>query len=138
MMLNFDSLASVLGHTTVTLVGGRKAHDAVLSTLRRNGLRFQIEPGGTPFTDQFSFAAAGVPTVDVWRSSSAGGRWQHHSAHDNLENVSAEPVCEVIASFAPLIDRLATMANPPFDRRIDRRLRERLMQQAKDLYGVRC
>ncbi|HUW82986.1 MAG TPA: M28 family peptidase [Phycisphaerae bacterium] len=138
MMLNFDSISSPLGHTGVSIAAGATAETFILRSLRRGGLYFQQEQPGTPFTDQFSFTAAGVPTVDFWRGNTAGGRWQHHSVHDNLDNVSAEPVCDIVRAVAPLIQDLAAMSRPPFQSNTNRRLAEQLRKLTRDLYGVRA
>jgi len=135
MMLNFDSLSSPLGHTHVRLAASGRAERMILQGLRRGGLSFREGIGCTPFTDQFSFAAAGVPTVDFGRGNTSGGRWQHHSVYDNLENVSAEPLCAILRAAAPLVHKLATMREPPFERRIDAQLRRQIRKYARDLYG---
>jgi len=74
----------------------------------------QVQREITPFADQFPFNRAGVPSLYFSRSNFSGGRWQHHSRHDTLENVSLAPVSRLLAAVAPLVVTLAGSRRWPF------------------------
>ena len=60
----------------------------------------------TPFVDNFPFNAAGVPSLYFGRANCTAGRWQHHSRHDTLENVSVDEVVRLLMGVTPLIKQL--------------------------------
>jgi hypothetical protein len=48
------------------------------------------------------------------RTNFPGGRWQHHSVHDTLKNVSVDEVRRLLQAVYPLITSLASKAAWPF------------------------
>ena len=95
------------------------------------GLRTEV----TPFLDNFPFNRAGVPSWAFFRSNFPGGRWQHHSPHDTLENVSVDKVIQLLTAVAPVVKRLAEQALWPFSRGISAAQRITAQQLGRELYG---
>ena len=69
------------------------------------------------------------------RSNFPGGRWQHHSRHDTLENVSAEEVRRLLAAVHPFIVRLANQARWPFSATLPADQHKRARAIGRELYG---
>ena len=135
LMLNFDSVASPLGHHTVVCTGGPDLRSFAAAALERGGLLAAFRGDAVPFADHFPFSVLGVPALWIFRQNFSGGRWQHHSVHDNLENVSADVVVEMLAAVAGLLDEAANAEALPFGRGLDPALREATLGYARDLFG---
>jgi hypothetical protein len=117
-VINFDSVSSPLGHFMMSVAGGDALAQFTSDELARHGLDVAVHPEITPFSDQFPFNRAGVPSVWFMRTNFSGGRWQHHSQHDSLENVSAEEVQRLLAAVHPLVEKLAKSERWPFPRQL--------------------
>lgn len=113
-VINFDSVSSPLGHWVMSLAGDPALARFASRRLAARDLDVAITPEVIPFSDQFPFNRVGVPSVWFMRTNSSGGRWQHHSAHDSLENVSVEEVRRLLAAVHPFAEELARSAKWPF------------------------
>jgi hypothetical protein len=92
-----------------------------------------------PFADHFPFSAVGVPAVTLMRPNMDGGmRWQHHSAHDNLGNVSVTELARVIRSVEGVALDLARKARWPFQRGVAPEHKDETTRLARELFGFRA
>jgi len=114
LVINFDSVSSPLGHWVMSVAGNTELARHATRRLASCGLEVGSRPELTPFSDQFPFNRAGVPSLFFMRTNFPGGRWQHHSVHDSLENVSIHEVQRLLAAAHPLIVSLAAKAKWPF------------------------
>ncbi len=107
-VFNLDSVTSPLGHHWM-LRAGREAFARTLTKgLAARGLDVIDKPAPMPFADHFPFSVFGVPAVTFMRPNmDSGMRWQHHSAQDNLDNVSVEELTKVIGALEDLVKQLA-------------------------------
>ena len=139
LVLNLDSIASVLGHHWL-IRGGTEAFGRWMGN-RLTGLGLDVvdRPAPMPFADHFPFAALGVPAVTLYRPNmDSGMRWQHHSIHDNLENVSTAELARVVRAAAAVVRHLAQRPRWPFPRGLDPHQRAETARLARDLYGLRA
>lgn len=113
ILFNVDSIASPLGHLLVSHTMGEAPAAWLARYMKRRGLIHQMRLTDTPFMDHFPFAVSGVPTVNFSRGNCSGGRWQHHSEHDHLGNVSTQPVEQVVSCLTPLVHSLANRRDTP-------------------------
>ncbi len=134
LVLNFDSIASPLGHLEMWRVGAPTLEQVALRTLARGGVRPAVKADVSPFFDHFSFNQAGVPSLAFYRPNFSGGRWQHHSRHDTLANVSAEEVVRLVEALLPLVTMLASRATWPFPRAIPAAQARVARELARDLF----
>ena len=118
LVVNFDSIASALGHLELWRTGSDALGELAVGQLARSGVQVRTSGEVTPFFDTFPFNAGGVPSLCFYRSNFSGGRWQHHSRHDTLANVSAEEVLRLVRAVAPLVGDLASRRAWPFARAI--------------------
>jgi hypothetical protein len=62
-------------------------------------------------------------------------RWQHHSAHDNLDNVSAPELARVIRAVAGVAGTLAQASRWPFGRGVAPEQQAETERLARELFG---
>ena len=103
--------------------------------LALNGFDVAVLPEITPFSDQFPFNRNGVPSLWFTRTNFPGGRWQHHSTHDSLENVSVVEVRRLLSAAHPLITSLALQAQWPFPSRLPAREQALARRLGRELFG---
>ncbi len=135
LVVNFDSISSPLGHNQMFCTGGAGLADFTRDRLKAHGLYVQLKKEVVPFADHFPFSVFGVPTLWFFRENFPGGRWQHHSAHDNLENVSVDVLMETVSAVGRLISEAAGLEELPFRRELDPALREKTLTLARTLFG---
>lgn len=134
VVLNIDSVASVLGHQTLWRAGSDRFGAWLVRRLAAAGLDVREETEPIPFADHFPFSVFDVPAVTFYRGNmSAGMRWQHHSAFDNLDNVSVPELERVIHAAATVGSELANAARWPFSREPASAATRKL---ARDLYDL--
>ena len=134
LMVNFDSIASPLGHLELWRTGSAGLEAFALRHLAR--AHVGVRPSGevTPFFDTFPFNAGGVPSLGFYRSNFSGGRWQHHSRHDTLAHVSAAEVLRLVRAVAPLVQDLAARRTWPFARAFPAAQRREVRRLAAELF----
>jgi hypothetical protein len=135
LVINIDSVASPLGHFMMSVAGGNALSRFATRELSRGGLEVAAYPEITPFSDQFPFNRAGVPSLWFMRSNFPGGRWQHHSVHDSLENVSATEVQRLLTAVHPLVIKLAAAAKWPFPPRLPAPQQALARKLGRELFG---
>jgi Zn-dependent M28 family amino/carboxypeptidase len=134
-VINFDSVASPLGHFNLSVAGVPELARFSAKKLAACGLHVAVQPELTPFSDQFPFNRAGVPSLWFMRGNFPGGRWQHHSHHDSLENVSVAEVQRLLRAVFPLAVDLAARQSWPFAARLPADLHARARRIGRELYG---
>jgi hypothetical protein len=135
LVVNFDSVASPLGHLELWRVGPAALGTMAERWLARSGVGVRASAEVSPFFDTFPFNRAGVPSLCFYRPNFSGGRWQHHSRHDTLANVSVAELARLVTAVAPLVRDLANRTVWPFarafpadQRRVVRRLGAELFE----------
>jgi hypothetical protein len=102
--------------------------------LAREGVEVRTSGEVTPFFDTFPFNAGGVPSLCFYRSNFSGGRWQHHSRHDTLANVSANEVLRLVRAVGPLVNDLASRRAWPFARAFPAAQQREVRRLAAELF----
>ncbi len=139
VVLNLDSVSSPLGHHWVIRAGTRSFGAWLLERLGRQGLDAVEKSAPLPFADHFPFSVFGVPSVSFLRPNMDNGlRWQHHSAHDRLDNVSATELARVVRAVGALAGELAQKARWPFTRGLAPEQRAETARLARELFGLRA
>jgi hypothetical protein len=133
LVINFDSVASPLGHHQLFCAGMPELARYAVDLLEQGSLRVQLKREAVPFADHFPFTVYGVPALWFFRENFPGGRWQHHSVHDNLENVSVNVLSELVEAAGRLILDAATLRELPFPRGLDPVIGEKTILFARTL-----
>lgn len=137
LVLNLDSVASVLGHYWLIRAGTAQFGAWLQRALARHGLDTVQKPEPMPFADHFPFSAYGVPAATLYRPNmDSGMRWQHHSRYDNLQNVSVTELSRVIQAIGAVTLDLAMRRHWPFGRGLAPDQRAETRRLARDLYGL--
>jgi len=118
LVLNFDSLASPLGHYVLWTGGDARLARHAVRRLATGGIDARVQHEISPFCDCFPFNRAGIPTIWIRRQNFSGGRWQHHSQHDNLDNLSVPQLAALLGAVAPWAADLAGRIRWPFAARL--------------------
>ena len=135
-VLNLDSVASPLGHHWLIRAGNARFGSWLVKRLARHGLDVLEKPAPMPFADHFPFSAFGVPSVTFMRPNmDSGMRWQHHSAHDNLQNVSTTELVRVVVAVAGVALDLASNSRWAFPRGVEPEQRVETDRLARELFG---
>jgi hypothetical protein len=137
VVLNLDSVTSVLGHYWL-IRGGTPSFGAWLRRgLAAWGLDTVERPSPTPFADHFPFSVFGVPAATLYRPNmDSGMRWQHHSEHDTLDNVSVAELARVVLACGGVGLALARQARWPFRRGLAPDQRAETLRLARDLFDL--
>ena len=114
LVVNLDSVASPLGHLELWVAGVPALAGHAARTLQRHDVDVRVREEITPFADNFPLNCAGIPSLLLMRTNFPGGRWQHHSRHDTLENVSVAETQRLLGALAPLVTHLAARRAWPF------------------------
>lgn len=137
-VLNLDSVASPLGHHWLVRAGTSDFGRCMRNVLRRCGMDVVEQSAPMPFADHFPFSVYDVPSFTLYRPNmDSGMRWQHHSPHDNLDNVSEDQLGHVVQAMTGLASWLAAREKWPFDNGQDPEQRAETVRLAKDLFDLR-
>ncbi len=137
LLLNFDNVSSVLGHFVLYRAANPRLSALVESRLAESGLPVAATDEVSPFADHFIFTAQGVAAFWFMRESFPAGRWQHHSVHDNLENVSPSELSRLVRASLALIGTLSEAPRALFPYHPPADVRRRIQTLALELYGIR-
>lgn len=135
LFLNFDSVASPLGHVEMLIAGDAALKRTATRALAARGLPVVARPEISPFGDAFPFNRAGIPSLWFQRSNFPAGRWQHHSHHDTLENVSTSEVQRLLRALAPFVATLANRPKWPFPSTLPLDQSKEVRRLSRDLLG---
>ncbi len=135
LVVNFDSISSPLGHWMMSVAGEPALQRFSVSTLSAHGLDVYAHSEINPFSDQFAFNRVGVPSLWFMRTNFPGGRWQHHSRHDTLENVSADEVRHLLDAVHPMIRTLGNRLRWPFPTTLPPAQRTLARRLGRELFG---
>jgi hypothetical protein len=137
VVLNLDSVSSPLGHHWILRAGTQAFGSWLRKQLADQGLNGAEQSAVIPFADHFPFSAFGVPSITLVRPNMGGGmRWQHHSAHDHLENVSVDELARVVRAVSGVVVNLANRPRWPFTRGVAPDQRAETARMAKELFGL--
>lgn len=135
LVINFDSVSSPLGHWGAYVTGAEPFARFAIDQLARRGLDLDVHRELIPFSDHFPFNRVGIPSLWFMRTNSPGGRWQHHSPHDTLENVSAAEVQHLLTAVHPLVLRLARATKWPFPTKLPSAQLAEAKKIGRNLFG---
>jgi hypothetical protein len=134
LVVNFDSIASALGHLELWRTGSEALGEFAVGQLARSGVQVRMSGEVTPFFDTFPFNAGGVPSLGFYRSNFSGGRWQHHSRYDTLADVTVGEVLRLVGAVAPLVQDLASRRVWPFARAFPKAQQREVRRLAAELF----
>jgi len=136
LVVNIDSVASPLGHFLLWVSGSPALEHYATRRLATRGVDVLVKREVCPFFDSFPFNRAGVPSLTLMRQNFSGGRWQHHSIHDSLENISPAETQRLLEGVGPLIRAVAQSRVLPFAAGLPAVQLRTAQKLSRDLLGV--
>ena len=110
-MCNFDSCGSCAGWNFFVISAGQRLSKIIRDTYNGCGIYYQAQTEPEPFTDQFPFAAAGVPGITLERGNCETGIFYHHRFDNTIDKISPQIALELASASAKLVLKLADMEN---------------------------
>lgn len=135
LVLNFDSIASQLGHYVLWSVGDPKLSRSAIRALAGGGIDATVCPEVSPYCDSFPFNRVGIPSVWFRRQNFPGGKWQHHCDHDTLENISVPQLAALLECVAPWVRNLANRKTWPFSLAVPPAQKTHARRLSRELFG---
>lgn len=106
-MFNIDGSGSALGWLAVNF-NGPAAHEALLrEVFKQHDLYFTLARDIFPYTDQFPFAAAGVPGLWLTRRNCTSGTFYHHRCDDTIDKLDFAQAAHQLDAAAAFLVKLA-------------------------------
>ncbi|MDA0349504.1 MAG: M28 family metallopeptidase [Verrucomicrobia bacterium] len=134
-MFNFDSFGSLMGWSELTCCGSKEMGDYLNRFFMDQDEYLAVKHEIVPYTDQFPFAAAGIPGVYLGRSNCTSGRFFHHRPDDTLARVSI-PLCAKLIQAACLsINTLANVEVMPFQPTVPEESKEEIDKLWQEIFG---
>jgi hypothetical protein len=138
-VLNLDSVSSPLGHHWLLRAGSTGFGKWIVGQLAGHGLDVVEKAAPMPFADHFPFSVFGIPAVTFMRPNmDSGMRWQHHSAQDNLSNVSVQELARVVEAVARITRTLAEQARWPFSQGLAPEQRKETARLGSELFDFKA
>ncbi|MCX6992367.1 MAG: M28 family peptidase [Kiritimatiellaeota bacterium] len=134
-MFNLDSYGSLMGWTEVNYNGDKAIERLLKSCFKRQNIYVHYASGVVPYTDQFAFAAAGVPGLWVYRKNCEAGRFFHHRHDDTVKMLSMELIARHINAAAEFISNLADAETMPFKKKIPDKQAAEIRHNWESLFG---
>jgi hypothetical protein len=117
-MFNFDSYGSLMGWTGINYNGDKNIEKLLKPCFEKRNIFCHFSSNVMPYTDQFPFAATGVPGMWLFRRNCEAGRFFHHRFDDSIEVVSTKLMAHHINAAAEFISGIANSAKLPFKKEI--------------------
>ena len=106
-MFNIDGSGSAIGWLSMIYNGSAK-HEALLrDVFNQHDFYFKLSRDLCPYTDQFPFAAAGVPGLWLTRCNCTSGVFYHHRHDDTLENLDFTLAARQLDAVAAFLVKIA-------------------------------
>ena len=106
-MCNFDSFGSALGWAEFTVNASDSLRDLIRGIFNRNGIYFAEHTAPVPYTDQFPFAACGVPGIWINRPNCNAGHFYHHRRDNCPDKIGFDVAAAYVSAASELLAELA-------------------------------
>lgn len=106
-MCNFDSFGSALGWMKLTLSATPEMRSLIAHHLHAHDVYYTENLAPCPYTDQFPFAACGVPGIWVNRPNCTSGCYYHHRVDNTPDVLGFDQAAVTVSAGAALLADLA-------------------------------
>ena len=106
-MCNFDSMGSALGWAEFTVNGSEALRKLIAETYHAHGVYYTELVNPSPYSDQFPFAACGVPGLWLFRRNCDSGIFYHHRADNTPDKLDFDVSAQLVEASAVLLGTLA-------------------------------
>lgn len=134
-MFNFDGFGTRMGWTEIIINAPERAAQWLEHYFHAQDIVFNPSRSVIPFTDQFPFAAAGVPGLWLRRCNCATGLFYHHRADDTMDTLGPDVMARHIDAAAGFIAHLANARLETSTWKIPEPLQPEIAQVWQSHYG---
>ncbi len=134
-MCNFDSMGSALGWAEFTVNANDALRGLIAETFHKHDIYYVEHTDPCPYTDQFPFAACGVPGIWLYRKNCFAGNYYHHRVDNTPDIIGFEEAAKLVHAAAGLLTDLADRENIDSFRGIPAPLQGRIDAQFNAVYG---
>lgn len=134
-MCNFDSMGSALGWADFTVNANDELRRRIAEVFRRHDVYYVEQTSPCPYTDQFPFAACGVPGMWLHRRNCLGGVYYHHRIDNTPDVIGFDEAAKLVRASAALLSDLADRENIDAFRGMPEELRSSIDSQFDAVYG---
>ena len=134
-MCNFDTMGSALGWAEFTVNANDALRGLIADTFHKHDIYYVEHTDPCPYTDQFPFAACGVPGLWLYRKNCFAGNYYHHRVDNTPDIIGFEEAAKLVHAAAELLTDIADRENIDPFRGIPAPLRERIDAQFNAVYG---
>lgn len=134
-MCNFDSMGSALGWHEFTVNANDALRRKIAEVYRKNDVYYVEHTNPCPYTDQFPFAACGVPGIWIYRKNCIGGNYYHHRVDNTPDVIGFGEAAKLVHTSAELLADLADSDNIGSFRGIPAQLQSQIDAQFNAVYG---
>ena len=134
-MFNIDGSGSALGWLSVNYNGPETFSRLLAEVFHHHDFYYIQQQAVFPYTDQFPFAAAGVPGLWLNRRNCTSGAFYHHRADDNMDHIDPALVAAQLDAAAAFLTQVAEADDAAFAEGIPAETQREIAQVWNDLYG---
>lgn len=106
-MCNFDSFGSAMGWAEFTFSSNDTLRNLIADIFHKNDIYYLENIAPCPYTDQFPFAACGVPGIWIHRRNCTSGLFYHHRVDNTPDKLGFEVSAPLVESASVLMSYLA-------------------------------
>ena len=106
-MCNFDSMGSALGWGEFTINANDELRQLIKKNFNGNDVYYVESTAACPYTDQFPFAACGVPGIWLFRKNCGIGIYYHHRFDNTPDIIDFEMAANYVDASVKLVSFLA-------------------------------
>ena len=134
-MCNFDSMGSALGWPEFTVNANDALRKKIASAFNRNDIYYVEHTVPCPYTDQFPFAACGVPGIWLFRKNCTAGVCFHHRVDNTPDRIGFEQAAGQVHAALALLSGLADAEDIAAYRGIPSALQQEIDSLFQAVYG---
>lgn len=134
-MCNFDSFGTAMGWGDFTINGTPAMREKIRQIYNDNGIYFKEHCELVPYTDQFPFAACGVPGIWIARMNCTSGLFYHHRVDNTIDKLDFDLSGRYVSAAAQLIDFLANTPDLSGYRGIPEEIHPEIERLFKEIFG---
>ncbi len=134
-MCNFDSFGSSLGWTVLNVNAMPPMRELIRKSFHEKQIYFKEGTAVIPFTDQFAFAAAGIPGLWVHRPNCESGLFYHHRVDNTPDKIGYAIAARHIDAAAEMLSFLADAKDISSFRGIPPETEKSVASEWKEVFG---
>ena len=134
-MCNFDSMGSALGWAEFTVNANDDLRKMIKKYFNSNDIYYVETTAACPYTDQFPFAACGVPGIWQLRKNCENGIYYHHRFDNTPDKLDFELCANYVKASSELLTFLAETDDIENYRTIPQEQQDKINQLFDAVYG---